>query len=75
MPVPQSAPGLRLAGLGNVPMSYVHEWRVAQPQEPILLAGAILKWYHVRRQSTAISPDGTTRPPTSTRCGSSESSL
>lgn len=57
MPVPQSAPGLRLAGLGNVPMSYVHEWRVAQPQEPILLAGAILKWYHVRRRSTAISPE------------------
>lgn len=40
--------------LGNVPVSYVHEWRVVTPQEPLVLSDAIFKWYHVHRQGVTI---------------------
>ena len=45
-----------LAHLGNVPASYRHEWRVAEPHEPIVLPHAIYKWYHVHREGVAV-PD------------------
>ena len=40
--------------LGNVPESYQHEWRVAEPHEPIVLPQAIFKWYHVHRDGVAV---------------------
>lgn len=47
---------LSLGNLGNVPASYVHEWRVAEPQEPLVLPNAVFKWYHVRREGATV-PD------------------
>ncbi|MDQ6899241.1 MAG: hypothetical protein M3072_07005 [Candidatus Dormibacteraeota bacterium] len=55
MSTTESNSGLRLTDLGNVPLAYVHEWRVAEPREPIRVTGAVVKWYHVRRESTKIS--------------------
>lgn len=43
--------------LGNVPMEYQHEWRVATPQEPIVVPGGIFKWYHVHRDGVAVRED------------------
>jgi len=45
---------LSLSELGNVPMTYTHEWRVAEPLEPLVLPGAVFKWYHVHREGVAI---------------------
>ncbi len=45
---------LSLKQMGNVPMSYQHEWRIAEPAEPLVLPGAIFKWYHVHRQGAAV---------------------
>ena len=45
---------LSLSELGNVPLTYTHEWRVAEPHEPLVLPGAIFKWYHVHREGVAI---------------------
>jgi hypothetical protein len=44
----------RLSGLGNIPMSYTHEWRVATPQEPIFVPGGVFKWSHVHREGVAV---------------------
>lgn len=44
-----------LEELGNVPVTYHHEWRVATPRDPLLLPGAIFKWYHVHRQGNPVS--------------------
>ncbi len=43
-----------LGDLGNVPMAYTHEWRVAEPKEALVLPGALFKWYHVHREGVAI---------------------
>lgn len=43
-----------LSDLGNVPTAYVHEWRVAEPMESLVLPGAIFKWYHVHREEIMI---------------------
>jgi len=43
-----------LSDLGNVPMAYAHEWRVAEPRESLVLPGTILKWYHVHREGVTI---------------------
>jgi hypothetical protein len=40
--------------LGNVPMSYEHEWRVAEPMELIVVPGAVFKWYHVHREGVPV---------------------
>lgn len=40
--------------LGHVPPAYQHEWRVAAPQDPIVLPQAIFKWYHVHREGSAV---------------------
>jgi len=45
---------LPLGDLGNVPVTYTHEWRIAHPLEPIVLPGAIFKWYHVHREGIAV---------------------
>jgi hypothetical protein len=45
---------LSFADLGNVPPAYVHEWRVAEPMDPIVLPGAVFKWYHVHRAGVAV---------------------
>ena len=42
--------------LGNVPASYTHEWRVAEPHAPIVLPHTIYKWYHVHREGVVV-PD------------------
>ena len=45
-----------LDDLGNVPATYAHEWRVAEPRLPLVLPGTIFKWYHVHRDGVTI-PD------------------
>jgi hypothetical protein len=45
-----------LDAFGNVPRDYTHESRVAEPLEPLLLPGAVCKWYHVRRVGVPV-PD------------------
>jgi hypothetical protein len=47
---------LALEQLGNVPESYRHAWRVAEPHEPIVLPQRIFKWYHVHLDGVAV-PD------------------
>jgi hypothetical protein len=47
---------LSLATFGNLPAAYTHEWRVAEPKEPLVLPNAVFKWYHVHRDGVAI-PD------------------
>lgn len=47
---------LELQELGNVPVTYQHEWRVATPREPLVLPDAIFKWYHVHRAGGVV-PD------------------
>lgn len=46
--------GTPIAELGNVPNSYEHEWRVAEPREPIVLHAATFKWYHVHREGVPV---------------------
>lgn len=46
-----------LNALGNVPASYVHEWRVGAPQEPLVLPGSIFKWYQVHREGVPVAPE------------------
>jgi hypothetical protein len=41
---------------GNVPASYHHAWRVAEPHAPIVLPHRIFKWYHVHLEG-AVVPD------------------
>lgn len=45
---------LHLDRLGNVPPSYVHEWRVVEPVDELVLPDAVFKWYHVRREDVAV---------------------
>src|SRR5690348_4443518 len=52
-----NADTLSLSSFGNVPMTYTHEWRVAEPQAPLVLPGAVFKWYHVHRAGVAIPAD------------------
>lgn len=52
-----SANMLSLAALGNVPASYVHESRAAVALDPLVVPGAIFKWYHVHRVGEAIPPE------------------
>lgn len=47
---------LPLSDLGNVPTAYMHEWRVTEPRELLVLPGTIFKWYHVHRDGVPI-PD------------------
>src|SRR6266568_27061 len=54
MIVAVNASVLSLSELGNVPTTYTHEWRVAEPHEPLVLPGAVFKWYHVHRAGVAI---------------------
>jgi hypothetical protein len=54
MNMASTASAVSLDGLGNVPVAYVHEWRVAEPREPLVLPGAVFKWYHVRREGVTI---------------------
>jgi hypothetical protein len=46
-----------LRNLGNVPSPYRHEWRVATPQDPIVLPETIFKWYHVHREGSVVSDE------------------
>jgi hypothetical protein len=45
---------LSLDELGNVSASYEHEWRVAEPGEPLVLPQAVFKWYHVHREGQPV---------------------
>jgi hypothetical protein len=45
---------LSLDHLGNVPASYQHERRVAEPHEPIVLPHTVFKWYHVHREGAEV---------------------
>ena len=45
---------LTLDDLGNVPDTYVHEWRVAEPMEALVLPGTVFKWYHVHRVGVPV---------------------
>lgn len=45
---------LALGQLGNVPPSYQHHWRAAEPHEPIVLPDRIFKWYHVHLDGAAV---------------------
>jgi hypothetical protein len=45
---------LSLDTFGNVPVTYQHEWRVAEPREPLLLPNALFKWYHVYRAGVTV---------------------
>src|SRR4051812_45530365 len=47
---------LSLDALGKVPATYQHEWRVAEPTEPLVLPNTIFKWYHVHREGVSL-PD------------------
>src|SRR5215217_4744172 len=49
-----TAEGVSLSHLGQVPASYVHEWRVAEAMEPLITPRAVFKWYEVRRQGAVI---------------------
>jgi hypothetical protein len=54
--MPVTIDALNIDLLGHVPATYRHEWRVAEPREPIALPHAIFKWYHVRREGVSV-PD------------------
>ena len=43
-----------LDDLGNVPMAYIHEWRVAEPRAALVLPGTVFKWYHVHRVGVPV---------------------
>jgi hypothetical protein len=45
---------LELTRFGNVPATYRHEWRTAEPVEPLVLERGIFKWYHVHRDGVSI---------------------
>ncbi len=47
----------RLSELGDIPMPYTHEWRVATPQEPIFVPGGVFKWSHVHREEVDVRAD------------------
>jgi hypothetical protein len=47
----------QLAELGNLPTSYRHEWRVAEPREPMAVPGGVFKWYHVRREEAEVAAE------------------
>jgi hypothetical protein len=49
-----NAETVSLESVGNVPKTYQHEWRVAEPMEPLVLPNTIFKWYHVHRAGVAI---------------------
>lgn len=46
--LPQYLDEIDLTALGNVPSSYRHTRRWAEPCRPLLLPDAVLKWYEVR---------------------------
>jgi hypothetical protein len=46
-----------LDDLGNVPDAYIHEWRVAEPTEALVLPGTVFKWYHVHRAGAPVPVD------------------
>jgi len=43
-----------LSELGNVSPTYRHVWKIAEPQEPIVVPCAVFKWYHVRDEEMAV---------------------
>jgi hypothetical protein len=45
---------LSLRDWGNVSSTYQHEWRVAEPREPLVLPGGVFKWYHVHREGMPV---------------------
>jgi len=47
---------LALDRLGNVPPTYRHHWRAAEPHDPIVLPDRVFKWYHVHLDG-AVVPD------------------
>ena len=49
-----SIAALSLSELGNLPPTYRHAWKVAEPQEPIIVPGAVFKWYHVRDEDMTV---------------------
>ncbi len=49
-----TSPEVALSHLGVVPASYVHEWREAEPEEPLVTPKAVFKWYHVRREGADV---------------------
>lgn len=51
------ASALSLSDLGNIPAGYYHEWRVAEPREPLVLPGGVFKWYHVHREGSPVAPE------------------
>jgi len=48
------ASAIDLTGLCDVPASYQHEWRVATPQAPLIVPGAVFKWHHVHRAGVTV---------------------
>lgn len=49
-----STNAIDLSDLGNVPTAYRHEWRVATPQAPLIVPGAVFKWHHVHRDGVTV---------------------
>jgi hypothetical protein len=45
---------LQLSELGNLPAAYRHVWKVAEPQQPIVVPGAVFKWHHVHDQEISV---------------------
>ncbi|MEX2315105.1 MAG: hypothetical protein WD628_05250 [Thermomicrobiales bacterium] len=46
-----------LSGLGNVPIEYRYEWKVATAQEPIVVSGGVFKWSHVHGEGVDVRVD------------------
>ncbi len=46
---------LSLSDFGNLGAPYEHEWRAADPREPLVLPNAVFKWYHVHRVGETVS--------------------
>jgi len=45
---------ITLSDFGNLGAPYQHEWREAEPREPLVLPNAVFKWYHVRRVGEVV---------------------
>lgn len=43
-----------LSAFGNIPAAYRHKWKVAEPRPPVVLPGAIFKWYLVYDEGASV---------------------
>ncbi len=48
---------ISLTDLGNLGAPYAHEWREAEPRDPLVLPNSVFKWYHVRRVGETVPDD------------------